>query len=226
MTAMDPDAVIARALSAAVAPAGPRRVSCYVALGDSFTAGTGCAAGQPWADRIAAALGRSVSYRNLAVHGAASAEVREQIGPALQLEPDLISVVCGVNDLLFSSRLNVLRYSLNLGAIVRRAQDALPGVRLVTATAPESWGFLRAGPRTRARIERDAARLNHATRSLAAAHGVAVLEVAGDPRLSDPKNFSSDGLHPSQLGHARAAREIAALLRSHFDLPLREEVLG
>ena len=52
---------------------------------------------------------------------------------------------------------------------------------IVTATAPERWEFLPLGPRTRARLEADLVRLNHATRAVAAAHGAEVLDVAGHP---------------------------------------------
>ena len=50
----------------------------YVAIGDSFTAGTGCEPGTAWPERLAAALRASspdLELVNLAVHGATSAEV-------------------------------------------------------------------------------------------------------------------------------------------------------
>jgi len=51
-------------------------IRSYVALGDSFTAGTGCDPGLGWADRLARALPDGAVYRNLAKHGATSADVR------------------------------------------------------------------------------------------------------------------------------------------------------
>lgn len=225
MSAEELDALLADALSGPPGSPDSGHVACYVALGDSFTAGSGTSSGECWANRLAGALGDRVEYRNLARHGVTSGEVREQVRVALQLEPDLVSVVCGMNDLLFDRRLNLLAYSRAFGAILRGLRGALPGVRIFTATAPESWNFLHVGPRTRGRIERDAARLNQATRSLAASHRVAVLEVAGDRRLSDPASFCVDGLHPSPAGHAHAAREIADLLRSRFDIEVRKEPL-
>jgi lysophospholipase L1-like esterase len=201
-------------------------ISSYVALGDSFTAGTGCDPGLAWADRLARALPGRITYRNLAVHGATSTQVREQMRPALQLEPDLVTVVCGTNDVLFASHVDVLTYSRNFGGIVRNLQRVLPGVRILTATAPERWDFLPIGPRTRAKLEQNIKRINQATRSLAAAHDVALLEVADDEGLSDPENFSPDGLHPSPLGHAKAASGFAGLLRERYGIELNEEVLG
>ena len=50
-------------------------------------------------------------YRNLAVDGATSADVLDQLGEALQLEPDLVTVVCGANDVLFSVRPDLDAYA-------------------------------------------------------------------------------------------------------------------
>jgi lysophospholipase L1-like esterase len=202
-------------------------MNSYVALGDSFTAGTGCRPGEGWADRLAAALDRDAedfAYENLAVHGATSADVRAQLGRALQLEPDLVTVVCGTNDLLYE-RLDPLAYSRNMSAILTGLTRALPGVRIITATAPERWDFLPLGPRTRARLETGLVRLNHATRGLAAAHGAAVLDVAGHPGLSLAENFAGDGLHPSPLGHRRAAEAFGELIARRFEISIKEEAL-
>ena len=202
-------------------------MNSYVALGDSFTAGTGCPPGEGWADRLATALGGEVddfAYENLAQHGATSADVRAQLGRALQLEPDLVTVVCGTNDLLYN-RLDPLAYSRNMSAILSGLTRTLPGVRVVTATAPERWDFLPLGPRTRTRLEAGLVLLNHATRGLAAANGVAVLDVAGHPSLSDARNFAGDGLHPSPLGHRRAAEAFGRLIADQFEIPIPQEAL-
>ena len=228
MTTIDPLALIARVIESQRGRTSRRRVGCFVALGDSFTAGTGCAPGESWADRIAAGLERredAFAYRNLAVDGATSAEVRKQVGPALRLEPDLVSVICGANDLLFGPRLDVLEYSRNLSGIFTSLRQTLPTARIVTATAPERWEFLPVGPRTRRRLEDGLERRNRVTRDLAASHGVALLDVATHPGLGRAENFAADGLHPSSLGHARTAHGIAYLLEASFGLELDGEVL-
>jgi lysophospholipase L1-like esterase len=199
----------------------------YVALGDSFTAGTGCAPGEGWADRLAGALADhhgDVLYENLAFDGATSDDVRAQLGDTLQLEPDLVTVVCGTNDLLYGRR-DPLAYSRNLSAILGGLRRTLPTVRIVTATAPDRWDFLPLRPRTRARMEAALVRMNHATRALAAASDAAVLDVAGHPGLSLPENFQGDGLHPSPLGHRRAAEAFCELIAERFQIPIREEAL-
>jgi lysophospholipase L1-like esterase len=213
VTTVDPYARIARALR--VQPSAERPIRAYAALGDSFTAGTGCEPGEPWADRLASRLATRTDgfvYRNLAVEGATSDRVFEQVGPALQIEPDLVTVICGANDVLFSVRPDPQRYARRLGGIFRRLRAPLPGVRILTATAPERWDFLDLGPRTRARLERGIVRFNAVTRAVAGAYDVPCLEVAGHPGLADASNFIADGLHPSARGHEQAAAAFERLL--------------
>ena len=223
MSPADPYAVIAQVMRAHSEPERePPAVRSYAALGDSFTAGTGCRPGERWADRLAASLGTGApgfTYRNLAVEGASSTEVLDQLGPALQMEPDLVTVVCGVHDVLFSVRPDPARYARNLAGIVRRLRAALPAVRIATATAPEQWSFLELGPRTQARLERGTARFNAVTRTIAETHGLDLLEVADHPGLGEPANFVSDGLHPSADGHRQAAAGFARRL----GIPDRQE---
>jgi lysophospholipase L1-like esterase len=213
VTVVDPYARIAQALRAQ--PAVERPTRAYAALGDSFTAGTGCGPGERWADRLASRLAASTEgfvYRNVAVEGATSDQVFEQLGPALQIEPDLVTVVCGANDVLFSVRPDPEAYARRLGGIIRRLRSPLPAVRIVTATAPERWDFLDLGPRTRARLERGIVRFNAVTRTVAGAYEVPCLEVAGHPGLADAQNFIADGLHPSARGHEQAAAAFGRLL--------------
>ena len=75
MSPRDPFALIAESLARGCRR---RKVSCFAALGDSFTAGHGCPPDLRWADRLAASLRvcqPGLTYHNLAVDGATSAEV-------------------------------------------------------------------------------------------------------------------------------------------------------
>jgi lysophospholipase L1-like esterase len=194
-------------------------VSTYAALGDSFTAGGGASEGERWADRLAASLrarNEDLVYRNLALDGATSAAVLEQLPAALALRPDLITVICGANDVLLTSRPDVEGYERRFSAILGGLREGVPEAAILTASAPESWHFLELRPRTKARLVQALGELNAVTRAVAARHRVPCLNVAGHPALSDRENFSADGLHPSPLGHERAAAEIALSLRAHF----------
>lgn len=197
-----------------------RRLSLYVALGDSFSAGAPGVTAAEWPGLLAAAL-RSVNpgleHRNLAVAGSTSARVLTgQLPRAIQLEPDLVTVVCGGNDVLGTTRPSVSAHARSLTAILRRLAEAVPGVRIATATMPERWEFLGLGPRTCSRIGAGARRLNAATIGIAEAFGVACLDVTRHPGLADRENFSADGLHPSAVGHRRAAAGFAALLQERY----------
>ena len=132
-----------------------REVSAYAALGDSFTAGRDSIDAERWADLVAAALRRvepDLAYGNLAVDGATSAEVLEQVPAALALAPDLITVICGANDVLLTSRPDVEGYERRFDEILRRLRKGAPGASVVTATAPEAWHFMDLRPRTKARL--------------------------------------------------------------------------
>jgi lysophospholipase L1-like esterase len=212
MTVLDPVARLADELSP---EAHSGRLSLYVALGDSFTAGTGSGDGQAWPELFAESLREqnpSLALRNLAVEGATSAQVVEQLPEAVELEPDLVTVVCGANDVLHSTRPDPVVYASNLALILGRLRVSLPGVRIATATSPERWDFMRLRPRTRQRVERGIEEFNGVTRRLSGLLQIPCLEVSGHPGLADADNFSDDGLHPSPLGHVRAADGFAALL--------------
>jgi phosphatidylinositol alpha 1,6-mannosyltransferase len=203
-----------------------RRVSSFVALGDSFTAGKGCAPGESWADRVAASLRDHeprLTYRNLAADGATSDAVLGQVSEALQLEPDLVTVICGANDVLRSVRPDVDHYARTLERILDRLRGALPGGAILTATSPESWRFMELGPRTRARVTDGLGRVNGATRAIAAGRGIPCLDVVDHPGLADRANFSADGLHPSPSGHERAAWELARVLHDEFGIDIGTE---
>jgi lysophospholipase L1-like esterase len=206
-----------------------RVVRAYAALGDSFTAGRDSIDGDRWADLLAAGMRRSnpeLRYENLAVDGATSAEVLElQVGPGLALKPDLVTVICGANDVLLSTRPDVATYAKNFEEILRQLREGAPEAMLVTATAPEGWQFMELRPRTEARLIEATKELNDVTRTAAKRYDVECLPVAGHPALRDPATFSADGLHPSSTGHQTVARESAIFLsaRLGIDFNLGEE---
>ncbi|MCW2775627.1 MAG: putative lipase, partial [Nocardioides sp.] len=114
----------------------------YVALGDSFTEGVGDPdPARPnglrgWADRVAEVLAAETAdfgYANLAIRGRKlPAILDEQLEPALALEPDLVTIYAGAND--------ILRPKVDIDAIVGRYDEALgrlagSGARLLVFTA-------------------------------------------------------------------------------------------
>lgn len=204
-----------------------RAVRAYAALGDSFTAGRDSIDAERWADLLAAGMRRvnpELRYENLAVDGATSAEVLDgQVEPALALDPDFVTVICGANDVLLATRPDVAGYEERIDTILRRLREGLPEAMLVTATAPEGWHFMDLRPRTEKRLIEATTELNGVTRAAAERYGVLCLPVAGHPALRDPVTFSADGLHPSTAGHQTVARESAIVLQEHFGIELDME---
>jgi lysophospholipase L1-like esterase len=204
-----------------------RVVRAYAALGDSFTAGRDSIDAERWADLLAAGMRRvnpELRYENLAVDGATSAEVlAEQVEPALALAPDFVTVICGANDVLLTTRPDVAGYTERIEQILARLRKGAPGAMLVTATAPENWQFMKLRPRTEARLLKATRSLNEVTRAAAERHGVLCLPVAGHEALRDPATFSADGLHPSSIGHRLVAEGTAVVLHEHFGIEFEME---
>jgi lysophospholipase L1-like esterase len=204
-----------------------RVVRAYAALGDSFTAGRDSIDADRWADLLAAGIRRvnpDLRYENLAVDGATSAEVlTEQVEPALALEPDFVTVICGANDVLLATRPDVSGYAERIDQILSRLREGAPEAALVTATAPESWHFMEMRPRTEKRLIEATTELNEVTRAAAKRYGVLCLPVAGNAALRDPDTFSADGLHPSSAGHRYAAEQAAIVLHQRFGIEFEME---
>jgi lysophospholipase L1-like esterase len=166
----------------AVPDALDARIARYAALGDSFTAAQGAGAGR-WTDRLVGRLARTspdLAYRNLAEPGATSARVLEQQLPtALEFRPDLVTVVCGINDVLLSPQPDVGRYAAHLKEIICLLRERTPGVLVVTATCPNHASRLPVTERVRERLENAIELLNEVTRSLAGRLDVPYVDFGG-----------------------------------------------
>jgi lysophospholipase L1-like esterase len=194
-------------------------MTTYVALGDSFTAGL--VPGEPrWADEVARALGPRTRYENLAWVGATSIDVEQkQLDQAIALEPDVVTLVCGANDVLESVRPDPGAYAVRLGRMFSRLRSAAPGAAVVTATYPDISRFLDLRPRTRLRVEDGMRRFNDACRGVAQRYSVALLDGFEDPAAAERDTYAADGFHPSPEGHRRAAAAFMRALRDRFRLP-------
>ena len=189
-------------------------MTTYVAMGDSFTAGL--EPGQTrWADELARELG--AHYVNLASVGATSELVElEQLERALELEPDVVTLVCGANDVLFDTRPDPEAYAARLSRMFTRLRRELPNAQIVPATYPDISRFLKLRPRTRARVVEGMERFNSAIRSVARRHDVVVMESFDHPAATARETYAADGFHPSPEGHRAAAREFLRALRKRL----------
>lgn len=193
----------------------------YVALGDSATEGVGDephpdGSERGWADRLAELLAVAnprLLYANLAVRGSLAARVRaEQLGPALALEPDLATVVAGIND--------VIRPRLDLDAALAHMDEILRalsaiGATIATATFPDVSPI-----NPMARLARGRLRyFNEGLRSIAGRRGALLVEAEDFPVLADKSMWCDDRLHPSPEGHRGLAAATALTLGVAVDDP-------
>jgi lysophospholipase L1-like esterase len=186
-------------------------VTTYVAMGDSFTAGVDPSVSR-WPDELARSLGGR--YVNLAEVGATSERVEaEQLDLALELSPDVVTLVCGANDVLLCTRPDPDAYAERLGRMFARLRRERPDVMILTATYPDISRFLDLRQRSRTRVERGMRRFNAACRAVAERHRVVVLEGFDHPVTAERSTFAHDGFHPSEEGHRAAAREFLRALR-------------
>lgn len=156
----------------------------WVALGDSLTLGIGAPAhDRGWVGQLRDRLGRRVV--NLGVSGATTADVLERQLPALEtLEPDLVTLMIGSNDLLRGDNRALLpeRFAAVL--------DRLPRGAVVT-TLPN--------PRRAARAANDL------LLRVAPERGLVVAELR-DPRLSSWRGrLAADHFHPNEAGYTAIA---------------------
>ena len=185
----------------------------YVALGDSITEGYGMDpvegyAPLSWVERVARAL--DVEHHNLGRRNLRAAQIREtQLERALALEPDLVSIAAGANDVLFE---DFSREQVEAELEPLYAVFAASGATVFTFTymnLPAS-GLL--PPELAERMGSRMGRLHEAVRALAARHGALVVELVDNPESRRPELFSRDLMHANAAGHAFVAeRTVRAL---------------
>lgn len=206
------------------------RVVRYVALGDSYTVGTGLArTGERWPNQLVRALRPETELdlvANLATEGASTFEVLDSQLAALDgLDAELVTLQVGVNDVVRDVPLATYRANLERILDGAPAADGEPAVTGLLARLPaerivlvETPDYTLAPRGTDYRRPADAAAIadvNAALRAVAEARGIAVVAVApiadlvpGDPTLTAP-----DGLHPSGKQLAGWVELIAPVVR-------------
>ncbi|PXX71029.1 lysophospholipase L1-like esterase [Nocardia tenerifensis] len=181
----------------------------FVAIGDSQTEGIGDPDGNGghhgWADRFAALLAATgpLEYANLAVRGRRAAEIRAgQLSPALALQPDLVTVVAGMNDIL---RPRFDRDALlgDIDAMFAALTEG--GARVVTFTFPDIGAVAPFARLLSGRVRT----LNADLRALAARRGVTLVDFEPVLAASHPAAWDEDRLHLSPIGHDIVARALA-----------------
>ncbi|GAB3128977.1 SGNH/GDSL hydrolase family protein [Tsukamurella serpentis] len=201
-----------------------REFQRYVAIGDSFTEGvgdpdpTGTHEFRGWSDRVAevmAARSPEFGYANLAIRGKKMQQiVAEQLDDALALEPDLVTVYAGANDLI--------RPTVDVDAVIE-AYDAMlgrladSGATVMVWTAADTHGSGIFGA-LRGRF----AIYNELVREIADDRGLVLLDYWRLKQYRDLRMWEFDRIHMSQAGHLRMAIEVLDVLGVPHDLQVPE----
>jgi len=186
----------------------------YVAVGDSFSEGMSDRDPETvdgyigWADRLASLLAshaEGFAYANLAVRGRKlDAIAGQQVPAAVDLDPDLVSLVGGGND--------ILRPRADLDALAGQLERAVMSVR---ATGADVMLATPSDPAEAPVIHHLRGRMATYTAhiwKIAGRHGCYVLNQWSFDFLKDWRMWADDRIHMSTEGHRRVALAAYATL--------------
>ena len=191
----------------------------YVAIGDSLTEGLGDErflwdrryAG--WADRLAAILhetstsaGVALRYANLAVRSRKIEHVMAaQLEHALDLKPDLVTVMAGANN-LWTSDVDWARLSTLYRDGISRLRNSGATVLVANSINPVHVRVFAAG---RAR----AARMTEMIEAVAAEMDCGVIDLYRNELLHDVRAWARDRVHFGAGAHSSVANAAAGVLK-------------
>lgn len=197
----------------------------YVAIGDSLSEGLGdftfneSRHNNGWPDRLAGILSREVSdsgyefqYANLALRGSKLEVIMDnQLTRALRLQPDLVTVMAGSNNLSASAeQLPKLRSIFRDGI----HQLVAAGCDVIVANTINPL-HLRVFKPLRYKAER----FSEMIEDVAAEFGCPVLDVFGIHHFSRLNFWADDMVHFSGHGHIAVANKAAELLDLNYRYP-------
>ena len=183
----------------------------YVALGDSTGAGVGARDG----GYVARLFTRIVERRpgsklsNLCVSGATTADLlRSQLDRGVALNPDLVTVGIGINDI--GHGLTLEQFSKNYEEILSTLTQKTRA-RIVVTNLPDVSSAPRIPGALRAQYQQQIIQFSRRLEEIAARHGVTVFDIytiTTQELASHPEYFSSDGFHPSDAGYEMWAEQM------------------
>ncbi len=199
------------ALAGEIGSGAPLRL---LVVGESTAVGVGAAhhgealAGE-LAARLAAKLGRRVSWRVLGENGATARRALRRLEASCDAAADLAVVVLGVNDVLEQTR--VARWSHDIAALVAALHARTGASEVILLEVPPLARFPALPRPLRDILGADARRLDAALARLAARLDASARRVRHYRFAFDAARefFAHDGFHPSARGYARWAELIA-----------------
>src|SRR5579859_6908747 len=187
------------------ARAQPRPIT-YVAIGASDAVGIGASNPETdgWVPRFATRLGSNVQVVNLGVSGSTlSQALHEQLGPAVDAQPDVVTVWLAVNDL--NARVPLPQYAANLDTLLGQLQ--MTHARVLVGNIPDlsRLSVYQSVDPTALRSTVD--QWNQVIADTAARHGAILVDLYAhwQDLAQHPEYVSADGFHPSAEGYQQLA---------------------
>jgi acyl-CoA thioesterase I len=185
----------------------------FLALGDSFTIGTGTTPDRSFPAvlaRIWTERGRSVVLSNPAVNGYTTDDlIRQELPLLASFRPTIVSLLIGANDIVQGSTEDPYRRQLR--AIHGQVGTDAPDARVIALPQPD-WSLSPAGSGFGdvAALARTIERFNEIARDEAGRAHASWIDLFPLMREQGRKKmFASDGLHPSAQAYAEWARALA-----------------
>jgi lysophospholipase L1-like esterase len=178
----------------------------YAALGDSLTYGVGAEnTTQSWPAIIAGKMTdnqTSVELTNLAVPGAKSQDVVDgQLPQAIKLQPDLITILIGTNDL--HNFISLDTYRKNLSFILSELKSKTKA-KIILINLPYLGTDSLLLPPYNYYFDQKTDKYNKVLDEVAVTFGLTPVDIHSTKQLflSDNSYFAADDFHPSAKGYA------------------------
>jgi acyl-CoA thioesterase-1 len=176
----------------------------YVAIGASDAVGVGARDPETegWVPRLGTRLGGDTRVVNLGVSGSTLAQaLDEQLGPALDARPDVVTVWLAVND--FNAGVPIDRYAADLDRLLDSLRQTQ--ARVLVGNVPD---LAQLAPfARRAQLTQQVDAWNQAIAEAASRNGAILVDLHAhwQEAAEHPEYLSQDGFHPSSEGYARLA---------------------
>jgi lysophospholipase L1-like esterase len=189
----------------------------FVALGDSFTEGVGDRSKRlpngvrGWADRVAEKLAKAQpgwEYANLAIRSKRLRHIiDEQLEPALAMEPTLVTLYAGGND--------ILDFGTDVDSLMAEYEALVARLAATGATVVLFTGFDVKVSAVLEPLKKRNTAYNHRVRQIAAKYNAVLVDYWCFDAFHDRRMWDSDRLHMSKAGH----KYLAAQVLDHLGVP-------
>ncbi|HEV2802510.1 MAG TPA: SGNH/GDSL hydrolase family protein [Pyrinomonadaceae bacterium] len=188
----------------------------YAAVGDSTGVGLGARDGGGYVERLFARIKQKrpdSTLINLSAAGATTTDaINKQVARLDTTRATLVTICVGTNDLLRGGS-DAKQFAENYETLVAKLKQ--PGRLIIVANLPD----VAAAPAAKGMVDETlTSRLEQFNRSIEATakrHGLPLVDLyklSGETARSHPEFFSTDGLHPSDLGYAHWAEAMWAVV--------------